>query len=165
MAFSCRTCGQPHEGPPAAIGFPEPDPCLAVPGKERDRRVLLSSDQCILDDEHFFILGCLEVPIEGGSDPFVWMVWVSLSRVNFERASELWETPGRESEPPCFGWLCSRIPGYPDTRLLKCNVHTRPLGERPSIELEPTEHPLSLDQRRGVPRARLDELVERALHG
>jgi hypothetical protein len=165
MPFECRTCGETHDGPPPAVGFPVPDPLLAVPEEDRARRALLSSDQCVIDDEHYFVLGCLEIPVQGGTDPFVWMVWTSLSRASFRRASDLWTTEGRESEPPYFGWLSSRIPGYPDTTNLKCLVHTRPVGERPFVELEPTDHPLAVDQRRGIPRDRLNALVERALHG
>jgi Uncharacterized protein conserved in bacteria (DUF2199)/Protein of unknown function (DUF2500) len=60
--------------------------------------------------------------------------------VNFERTAKLWKKKGRESEPPYFGWLSTSITGYPETVGLKTNVHTRPVGERPYVELEPTDH-------------------------
>jgi hypothetical protein len=105
----------------------------------------------------------LKIPvIEGGV--FTWGVWVSLSLENFERMLELWETPGRESEPPYFGWLSTALPCYPDTLNLKTHVHTRPVGERPFIELEPTDHPLAVEQRNGITMARVREIVECALH-
>ena len=71
--------------------------------EERERRAELSSDQCVIDDEHYFARGSLEIPVVDGAGPFSWGVWVSLSEKSFERVSELWETKGREieSENPC----------------------------------------------------------------
>jgi hypothetical protein len=165
MAYTCRSCGESHGDLPPSVGFDAPEAWLAVPEAERERRGECSTDSCVLDGEHFFILGCLEIPVLGGPGPFVWNAWSSLSRRNFERAVDLWTTTGRESEPPYFGWLSSRIPGYPETLNLKCRVHTRPVGERPKLELEPTEHPLAVHQRDGIPYERLREIVEAALHG
>jgi hypothetical protein len=60
---------------------------------------------------------------------------------------------GREQElEPMFGWLSTSIPCYPETINLKTMVHTRSVGVRPYIELEPTEHqhPLAIEQREGI---------------
>jgi len=132
---------------------------------ELEGRVELSSDQCVIDGEYYFVRGCLEIPIIDGADPFVWGVWVSLSVDNFRRMSEMWESPTRDKEPPYFGWLTTVLPGYPDTLNLKINVHTRPVGTRPLIELEPTDHPLAIDQRTGITVERARALAECALHG
>lgn len=99
-----------------------------------------------------------------GQGPFVWDVWVSLSETNFKRASDRWHDPNRIEEPPYFGWLCNSLPGYPETLSLKTNVHTRPVGIRPFIELEPTEHPLAVEQRDGITMARVIEIAETAMH-
>ena len=56
--------------------------------------------------------------------------------------------------------LCNRIPGYPDTWHLRAYVHTQPVGRRPLVELEPTEHPLVSDQKRGINLARVIEIAE-----
>jgi hypothetical protein len=89
----------------------------------------------------------------------------SLSKENFKRAVQFWETVGRENEPPYFGWLSSRLPLYPETLSLKTNVHTRPVGQRPFIELEPTDHPLAVEQRNGITMARVREIAAALLHG
>jgi hypothetical protein len=78
---------------------------------------------------------------------------------------QLWETPGRETEPPYFGWLSTLLPGYPDTVQLKTNVHTRAVGRRPFIELEATDHPLAVEQREGITWDRVVEISEIVLHG
>jgi hypothetical protein len=164
-SFICHTCGQVHEELPLSFGADAPVHYYDVPEHEREQRTLLGSDQCVIDDEHYFVRGCLDIPIRDSAEVFRWGVWVSLSKESFHRMSQLWETPGRESEPPFFGWLCTPLPGYPDTTKLKTLVHTRPLGERPFIELEPGEHPLAVEQRSGISLARAREIGESLLHG
>ncbi|MFE3286272.1 DUF2199 domain-containing protein, partial [Streptomyces sp. NPDC059233] len=96
---------------------------------------------------------------------FSWGVWVSLSRENFSRAADLWDRPGREAEDPYFGWLTTDLTVYPTTTLnLKTNVHTRPVGERPFVELEPTDHPLAVEQRTGITLDRVREIAATVLH-
>jgi len=164
VGFICRGCGQYHDELPQGFKFEAPADYYAIAEAERSRRCMLSSDQCVLDDEYFFVAGNIDLQIAGSPDAFVWTVWVSLGRASFERASKLWHTPSRESEPPSFGWLRSSVPGYPETLNLKTQVHTSAVGVRPTIELETTDHPLSIDQRVGISRARAEELGLVALH-
>jgi hypothetical protein len=70
----------------------------------------------------------------------------------------------RRRENVHFGWLSTSLPLYPETLCLKTNAHTRPLGHRPFIELEPTDHPLAVEQREGITRARVREIAEVLLH-
>ena len=63
-------------------------------------------------------------------------------------------------EEPYFGWLSTSIPGYPDTLNLKTHVHTRAIGIRPFIELEPTNHPLAIEQREGITLQRVEGIKE-----
>lgn len=163
--YKCRRCSDYHDELPLHYGAHAPIYYFVIPEEERQRRCLLSSDQCIIDDQHFFIVGNLELPIIGSDEKFSWDVWVSLSEANFERASELWEQTGRESEPPYFGWLSTSLPVYPDTVNLKTLVYTRPVGLRPYIELERTDHPLTVEQREGITWERVQEIAEIVLHG
>jgi hypothetical protein len=90
---------------------------------------------------------------------------VSLSRDSFTRALSLWTTPGREREQPYFGWMSTELPLYqPSTLSLKTRVHTQAVGQRPLIELEPTDHPLAVEQRTGITLARVQEIAETLLH-
>lgn len=164
QGFDCRSCGQHHATLPLSYGADAPAYWYTIPAAEHEQRVLLSSDQCVIDHEAFFVLGNIEIPILQSNQTFVWSVWVSLSEANFARASELWDTPGREAEPPYFGWLNSMLPIYPITLNLKTMIHTRPVGQRPSIELEPTDHPLAVEQRDGISWERVQEIAEMVLH-
>jgi hypothetical protein len=50
-----------------------------------------------------------------------------------------------------FGWLSTELPAFDQPTLnLRTLVHTQSVGFRPHIELEPTEHPLTVEQRAGV---------------
>jgi hypothetical protein len=96
---------------------------------------------------------------------FEWGVWVSLSRQNYERMADLWTSPGRENEPDYFCYICSDLPTYdPSTCLLKGRLHTRPVGERPIVELESTDHPLAREQREGITMPHIQQIEEYSLH-
>jgi hypothetical protein len=124
----------------------------------------LNGDSCVIKGEHFFIKGNLEIRVVDQNSPFSLSIWTSLSRENFERAGALWNEPKRIKEPPYFGWLSSRVPGYPETLSLRTTVHTRSVGTKPLIELEPTDHPLALEQRSGITLARVAELAAAFMH-
>lgn len=161
--FRCSRCDALHEGPPLSYGAAAP--ALDVPEADWASRVQLGEEQCVLDDDGFFIKGNIEIPILGNpADIFVWTVWVSLSRENFERASMMWHDPRRVEEPPYFGWLSTALPCYPPTVLLKAHVHSREPGTRPLVELEPTDHPLAVEQRNGITPERIRLIAEAVLH-
>ncbi|MFH9575624.1 DUF2199 domain-containing protein [Streptomyces sp. NPDC017454] len=119
---------------------------------------LLSSDQCVIRAEHYFVKGLIEIPVS-------WGVWVSLSRESFSRAADVWNRPGRECEKPYFGRLTTDLPVYSPTTLdLKTHLHTRPVGERPYVELEPTDHPLAVEQRTGITLDRVQKMASAVFH-
>jgi hypothetical protein len=163
--FTCHVCGQHHDELPMDFAAEAPAAYCSVPVEERDRRCTLTSDLCVIDGREFFIRGCLEVPVVDGSRPFVWGVWTSLSERSFKRVWDIWDLPGQEAEPPFFGWLCTSLPLYPNTLLLKTHVHTQSIGRRPLVELEPTDHPLAVEQRCGITMDRVRQIVGQLMHG
>jgi hypothetical protein len=165
QGYQCLTCGEFHAGLPFSYGPPAPALWFTIPENERNDRVLLSPDQCIIDDKYFFVLGRLEIPVIDGNEIFSWLVWVSLSETNFDRMSELWESEGRDNEPPYFGRLGTDLPCYDEgTSNLKTKVHTRPIGQRPFIELAATDHPLAIEQRLGITMERVQRIAECVMH-
>jgi hypothetical protein len=62
-------------------------------------------------------------------------------------------------------WLTTELPVYPATTLnLKTRVHTRPVGERPFVELQLTDHPLAIEQRTGISLERVREIASVVRH-
>lgn len=162
--WKCNLCNEWHTELPFAYGPNYPDVYFGVPEAERAKRIKVDKDTCIIDNEHYFVRGRLEIPVIDSKEIFAWDVWVSLSETNFKRTIELMNTKGRETEPPYFGWLSNNLHLYPETRNLKTEVQTRAVGLVPTIQLEPTEHPLSEEQRNGITLARVKEIAALLLH-
>jgi hypothetical protein len=89
---------------------------------------------------------------------------MSLSRESFARYASMFDNVDRRPGTTFFAWLCTAIPGYPDTQLLKTIVQVRRWPTRPLVQFEPTDHPLALEQRDGVNPWRVQQIVERILH-
>lgn len=160
--FKCSSCHNWHEGFPD-IGFDQPLYASEVPERERKRRVLLTSDLCIVDDEHFFVRCMLLIPINETNDKFGWGIWSTLSKDNFLRYQKQFDDD-MSGWQPMFGYLSNRIPEYPDTLNLKLSVQPMRRGDRPHATLEPTDHPLAVDQRNGMSLEKALKIADPFLH-
>ena len=161
--FRCRSCGEIHEGMPG-FGAAAPLSYYAIPETERASRCKLGSDNCIIDNKSFFVRGCLEIPVHGADEPLIWGVWVSLSGQSFLAWQKVFEQKCRSHVGPFFGWLNASLKPYPETVNLKTKVHLRDDGLRPWIELEPTDHPLAVEQRNGISIDRVAEIYSIMMH-
>lgn len=164
QTWTCRCCGEVHEELPFSYGTDAPALWHDIPRWRRLWRCKLGGETCEMFGQHFFVRARILIPVHNYPHSFEWGAWVSLSRSNYERMLSLWSTPGREKEPPYSGWLSTALPYDPPTLSLKTVVHTRPVGERPVIELELTDHPLAIEQRSGITRERVQEMAEQLLH-
>lgn len=163
FSFKCTSCGEVHEGMPS-FGAHAPLSYYEVPKEEREKRCHLGADDCVIDDEFFFVRGCLEIPVIGETEPFSWGVWVSLSEASYLEWIKCYESDKRSHIGPFFGWLNAWIKPYPDTISLKTNVHLRDDGIRPFIELQSTDHPLAIEQKAGITVDRVAELYAQMMH-
>jgi len=161
--FKCASCDEWHEGMPG-FGASAPLYYYFIPEDERSARCKLTTDTCIVDGEYYFVRGCLEIPVRGADEPFIWGVWVSLSAGNFEQFVSLLGCKDRSKYGPYFGWLSADFKRYPVVENLKTKVHLRDDGIRPLIELEPTSHPLAVDQREGITVDRVAEIYAAYMH-
>jgi hypothetical protein len=152
-----------HDLPPFSWTFAEPtgwgitrEPGSHLFGELFDEQAVVHGP----NSSGFYLRANLRLPVLDANENVSLTVWVSVSGADFERAHQLWDDPRRVTEPAYFARLCNRIPGYPDTWHLRAYVHTQPVGRRPVVELEPTEHPLVSDQKRGINLARVIEIAE-----
>ena len=147
MSYVCKCCGEVHDGLPD-VGFDQPAYAADVPEDERAERVRLDEDLCVVDNEHHFIRGVLRLPVHGQDEPFGIGVWVSQKAENFWTYVEHFDS---SEIGPFFGWLSNDfVFGDMSALNLKTNAHFQGGTARPSIELEPTDHPLSVAQRGGI---------------
>ena len=161
--FRCTCCGEYHVGMPS-FGWDAPLPFVRLPAEQRNARAELHPDYCIIDGHEYYVRGCLEIPVHDEDEPLSWGAWVSLSRESFIQYVALHDDVGREAGARFVGWLCSAIPDYPADEPLKAAIHIRPWPARPFIELEPTDHPLAVEQRSGISVDRVRAIAERLLH-
>jgi hypothetical protein len=112
--FVCRVCGERHELT-MKYSVKAPLAVMAVPQVEWDERLVITKDQCVIDGRDFYLRGRILVPVVGLEEPFVWGVWAEVSPKSFLRTHEMWNTPGRENEPPFPGWLNTELSLFGDT--------------------------------------------------
>lgn len=156
MSYRCSVCQANHDDLPD-IGSDRPDHFWGVPEAERAERIEMTPDTCIIDNEFFFVRGVIEIPVHDQLDNFGFGVWASLKKENFYIYLDNYNT---NKIGPFFGWLCTELSFYDqETISLKTMVHFRGADLRPSIILEPTGHPLSLDQQKGISLDRAWEIV------
>ena len=163
MSWKCEICGIEHQDIPSCFGVEAPWRGL-VPDHEFDARVELTADQCVVDEKIFFIRGHIEIPIQGTAEPLSFSVWSSLSEQSFIHMCRRWDASDRGEDPTYFGWLCSSIPVYPSTIHLKVSVQSRSPGLTPLFTVEPTEHPLAIDQESGITVQRWRKMAHELMH-
>ena len=56
------------------------------------------------------------------------------------------------------------LPCYPETLHLKASVQSREVGVVPAVTVEPSDHPLSVEQRGGVTMDRVRDFAHEILH-
>ena len=166
MSYECHVCGQEHPGPPSSWGPPAPDAWGLLNESQRSEGEL-SSDQCVLSDGErgrCFVLGRLEIPVHGQPESFAWLVWVEVQPIDLQDMHEKWLQQGRESTSPYEGLLANHLSIYKhDTLGLPVRLHTRPVGERPFIEVA-GEHHLATEQQEGIEESRVQEIAEILSH-
>lgn len=156
VKYHCHICGKEHDGLPD-VGADRPDPFWMIPEDERDQRVTLTSDTCQIDGSQFYVRGVIRLPVRDTEESFGIGVWVSHQEENFRTYVQ---QPDSSDIGPFFGWLATRIDFYSeDTLGLKAMAHYQGGGLRPLIEVEPTTHPLAIDQREGVATERVCEMI------
>jgi hypothetical protein len=168
VAWKCPGCGGQHDDLPLSYATVAPATWNSLADDVRERSALFD-EACVVrhaggKTDHF-IRANIELPLNdvaGGR--FLWTVWCSLSAANFQATVDAWDVSGREASAPMFAWLATELPVYPSTLNLRARIHTRPVGQRPVVELEPAEHPLAVEQRRGITMSRVQEIAAAVLH-
>lgn len=124
----------------------------------------MTSDQCIVDNEYYFIKGRIELPVDMNPDSFYWTVWVLVKKDDFERMTELWNDENRILEKPYVGKLDTQLEVYPQTLDLSVMVITQKVGDVPKIELTECDHPLYLEQENGISMGRVIAFAKAILY-
>jgi hypothetical protein len=163
--YFCTTCKEFHSGLPLSYAADSPDIYAWLKESERKRRAVLGSDQCIIDEEKYFLRGLIEVPIIGFKDVFLWGVWACIWKKDFDEISEHWETPEREKLiGPYKGRLNNCLTEYPETFNLKCTIRIQRVGSRPLFYIDESDHALAQEQRHGISLERIQDIASHLMH-
>ncbi|HEX7288054.1 MAG TPA: DUF2199 domain-containing protein [Candidatus Angelobacter sp.] len=150
--FRCEICEQFHAGQYLSFASDCPGPYAALSNDDKKASAQFGSDQCVIDDNQYYIRGLIELPIIGLDEVFLWGAWARIWQKDYEELSLCWDTPGREKRiGPFKARLANNVLGYsPDTLNLKCTVHIQAVDVRPHFVMDEPDHPLAIDQRRGI---------------
>jgi len=161
MSFTCRVCGQQHDGLPD-IGADRPAIWWDIPEHERESRLRLDADTCEVDGRYYFLRGVIEIPVHGQPECFGIGAWVSQKPENFQAYVA---DPAAPRKRATFGWLNTELGIYGEPTVgMKTRVMFPGGDLRPLIEVEPGDHPLSVEQRRGITLERAWEIVHHYEH-
>ena len=126
----------------------------------------LSDDFCVLGGEHFMIRCVLTIPVVGMPGDFGFGCWSSLSRENFEKYVDGFDS-GEYADPgPWFGWLVNRLENFtagPDS--IGLWVQPRTGRQRPLLWVQDDAHPLAIAQQNGITPERMLEIFRFYGHG
>lgn len=160
MRYRCSSCTEIHHGFPA-LAYTLPDVIHALSASEREKRAVVSSDLCILDDARHFVRCVLAVRVEGYSEDLEYGPWVEISAAAFARYAiwfDLGVSPGWRS---VAGRIANEFPGYARSTMgLACRVMLPDEeDQRPDVVVTDAAHPLHAEQTRGISIVRATELI------
>ena len=159
--FNCSQCGENHEEL-GALAFEVPNYLLAITKEERESRVTMNDDFCIVqgdERDYWFIRVVLEQRIIDHPDLLLeYGVWVSLSEKSFMDYDEHFKSGKKTGY---FGWFNNLISEYDNTVNIPCDVYATNDGQRPIIvPHEDHDHPFVRDFYNGISK----EEAERRIH-
>jgi len=83
--FRCGGWGKWHNGLPMSWAIAAPIYGNPTDGAIKTGASSLTEDLCVIQGEHFFVKGDLEIPVMDRNAVFAFSLWTSLRRENFER--------------------------------------------------------------------------------
>lgn len=163
FSFQCSKCDVIHKGIPS-FSFDTPALYYDIPESERETRVFLTSESCVIDDKYYFAKGLLELTVDGLTERLAFTPWVSLSESNFYQFQDSLNVENASEYGPMFGWFCTQIDELPDCEGLKTNLIFQDNNYRPLISIEESDHPLSVAYHNSISQELLIRIVEGYLH-
>jgi hypothetical protein len=166
LNFTCSICGEEHEiNQPPVYTFEAPstiDEYVHV-NVDKDRYYEVKEG----DNAHFYIKAVLVLRIHGCTLPFVWMIWVSVSKESFSNYMDILSGTMEVTEdtPAFFGYVMNKLPYMPGTLLLKTKVLPHGGGKVPQVVvMEESSGDLAKTFYHGMSKQEAQELIEKCIH-
>jgi len=168
-SWTCAQCGADHEGMfDLAADAPvhwdgaevyEPNGALRRDGD------FLSEDFCVLGGEHFFVRCVFDIPVHGMAEKFGLGVWSTLSRANFDKYVDGFDSGQYSDLGPWSGWFANSFKPFASSTNQACWVHPQLGRQRPTLSLQDNGHELAIAQHEGITPERLLEIYAANGHG
>jgi hypothetical protein len=124
-----------------------------------------SGERCVVAGRDHYVRARIQIPVIDTAELFTWGVWVNPSRESYRELVRRWNDSDRATQAPFFAYLSTPLDVYSEpTLLLGTQVHVRPKPERPLAILEPSDHPLAVEQHNGITMDRVREFAEMIVH-
>jgi hypothetical protein len=157
-SYACSHCGKNHSTVEFSFAADFPDTYANLTKEERDTRAIVATDQCIIDQEQFYVRGCIELPVRNSEAAFLWGLWARVHERDYDEIEEYWEFEGKDNRiGPYKGRLANSLELYPETLNMKLEIKIQPVGTRPLFYLLDKEHPMALEQETGLTRQKAEE--------
>lgn len=152
--WQCASCDEWHEWPFDLAAF-APDPWQGPEEYEHNGALrldgdFLSEDFCVLGGDHFLIRAVLTIPVIGLDEHFGFGCWSTLSRANFEKYLEGFDSIRPVQEELWSGWLCNQLADFVGVDPIALWVQLRPGRQRPLLWVQDDDHPLAIAQTDGI---------------
>ncbi len=158
--FKCGTCGKFHIGLPMDMEFKKPGRYFEIPAKERNSRIYVSTDVCVVDDNEFYIRGVLPIPVANSIDKFRWGLWAKVEKNDFDIYAEYWDGNLTENLPALHGLLSGSMKHYPDSDMTPVEIYLQTGDQRPIFKVISDESSLGSDQKKGITIEKVHSFVE-----
>lgn len=126
----------------------------------------LSEDFCVLDGKYFMVRAVLPIPVNGIDGDFGFGCWSTLSRENFDKYVDGFDTGDYVDMGPWSGWLMNELATLvEEPNPLALWVEPRANRQRPLLWIQNQEHPLAIAQDQGITPDRMLEIFRAYGHG
>jgi hypothetical protein len=112
-----------------------------------------------MEGRYFFVRAVLEIPVQCLSTPFGFGCWSTLSRTNFEKYLDGFDSGDFADWGPWTGWLSNQLYDYIGTEPEGVWVYPQAERQRPRLIMEDATHPLGVDQANGVTAEKLLAII------
>lgn len=143
------------------LAYQKPDMFFSIPPEERENRIKIDSDLCVIDDKYFFIRGVLPLSIPEIQDEFRWGIWAEIRQKDFEHYLEIWDVDKLPDYPLVVGRLAGIPKSYPwIDEAVEVEVEFQIGSGRPRFKVIDSNLELGQDQINGISMKKVHTFTE-----
>jgi len=153
--LTCSVCGELHSEDEIELTFKRPDAIALLSENDRAQYCRETEDLCAIwgvgENSHRYFVRSL-LPIKVVSRHLLYNIgaWVEVSKNDFDKIYELWDSVSQSAEPPFKGVLANEIPSRSNSLGLAGYIQLTGPTTRPHFMISDAEAALFADQKFGI---------------